>query len=269
MLSCAVKEVSTMARFEEYGPGRGHRGADYEYERGYRGPDYERGHRGPDEEWERGSRRPDYEWERGYRGSRQGRGWEQGSSPSYGGYPGGWGEYPGGGYGQYQGGHPEGWGQPQGGYRQYPGGPGGYGGPYQGGYGGGYGRGYGAFYGRGYSGTRSDEEIRNELYDALDEDPQIPYDTDIDVEINDGVVTLTGIVRSRYIKMAAGNCAWMTPGVQDVNNNLTVTGRRRQAQMGTTATGTTGARSDSERGTATAGTTPARGETGTTTTSRS
>jgi len=250
-----------MARYEDYGPSRGGRGADYETERGYRGPDYdyERGHRGPD--YERGSRGPDYDYERGYRGSHQGRNWEQG--PSYwGGYSGGWGPqqggyYSGGGWGPQQGGHAGGWSPYQagysGGWSPYQGGyPGGWG-SYQGG--GTYGRG---FYGRsGQYGARSDEEIRNELYDVLDDDPQIPYDADIDVEVNDGIVTLKGQVRSRYIKMAAGNAAWMTPGVEDVNNNLKVTGRRRAAMGAGTAQSSTAR-------TTTAGATTPRTEAGTT-----
>jgi hypothetical protein len=75
---------------------------------------------------------------------------------------------------------------------------------------------------------RDDDEIKNEIYDALDDDPSVPPAADIRVDVQDGVVTLTGSVRNRSTKFAAGDCAWHTPGVHDVHNNVAVMSRRRE-----------------------------------------
>lgn len=82
-----------------------------------------------------------------------------------------------------------------------------------------------------YFGTApSDEEIANMIYDALDADPIIPYDSDINVDVTAGVVTLTGTVPSKRIKHAAGDDAWWVPGVIDINNQLTISGRRGRGE---------------------------------------
>jgi osmotically-inducible protein OsmY len=44
--------------------------------------------------------------------------------------------------------------------------------------------------------------------------------------VSERVVTLTGNVRNRNSKIAAWDCAWMTPGVEDVFNNVVVKRRR-------------------------------------------
>ncbi len=77
------------------------------------------------------------------------------------------------------------------------------------------------------TGLPTDEEIEEMIYDAIDDDPAVPWDIDVDVSSDGGVVTLTGNVPSKRIKHAIGNDAWFIPGVVDVHNNLTVTGRRR------------------------------------------
>jgi len=111
-----------------------------------------------------------------------------------------------------------------------------------GGYGGlGFGPGYSAAWGLGglrtwggtfssqYTGTGlpTDEEITEMVFDAIDADPLVPYDADIDVVVDSGEVTLTGTVPNKRIKHAAGEDAWWVPGVTDVHNNLTIGGRRR------------------------------------------
>lgn len=65
---------------------------------------------------------------------------------------------------------------------------------------------------------------------ALDADPRIPFDSDIDVDVTGGHVTLRGTVPSKVIKHAAGDDAFWIPFVVDVHNELEVVGRRQQAR---------------------------------------
>ncbi len=77
------------------------------------------------------------------------------------------------------------------------------------------------------TGLPTDEEIEEMVYDAMDADPLIPYDADIDVSVDAGVVTISGTVPNKRIKHASGDNAWWVPGVVDVNNELAVSGRRK------------------------------------------
>ncbi|MBI2864063.1 MAG: BON domain-containing protein [Chloroflexi bacterium] len=77
------------------------------------------------------------------------------------------------------------------------------------------------------TGLPTDEEIEEMVYDALDDDPIVPYDAPIDVDVAAGVVTLTGTVPNKRVKHAAGTDAWWIPGVVDVVNSLELSGRRR------------------------------------------
>lgn len=77
------------------------------------------------------------------------------------------------------------------------------------------------------TGVPTDEEIEEMVYDAIDSDPLIPYDADIDVEVSAGEVTLSGAVPNKRIKHSAGDDTWWVPGVTDLHNNIEVTGRRR------------------------------------------
>jgi len=98
-------------------------------------------------------------------------------------------------------------------------------GPFMGyGYGPGY-YGYGpGFYTESWP---SDDQIRDMIYDSIDADPVVPFDTDVNVEVTGGVVTLTGTVPSKRIKHAIGDDAWWVPGVWDVNNNIQIAPRRK------------------------------------------
>lgn len=95
------------------------------------------------------------------------------------------------------------------------------------------------------TGLPTDEEITEMVYDTFDDDPLIPYDTDINVDVDAGVVTLSGTVLNKTMKHAAGDDAWWVPGVTDLVNNLRVVGRHRaktpsrMTTAGTMATGTT------------------------------
>ena len=60
--------------------------------------------------------------------------------------------------------------------------------------------------------------------DNIEADPQLNARDrrNIRVEARGGVVTLTGVVRSRPAKFAAGSDAYWTYGVQEVRNELEV-----------------------------------------------
>ncbi|MBI2939205.1 MAG: BON domain-containing protein [Chloroflexi bacterium] len=77
------------------------------------------------------------------------------------------------------------------------------------------------------TGLPTDEEISEMVYDAIDDDPLIPWDAEINVDVEAGEVTLTGTVPNKRIKHAAGDNSWWIPGVVDVHNSLQVTGHRR------------------------------------------
>jgi len=66
-----------------------------------------------------------------------------------------------------------------------------------------------------------DEEIKGVLQERLRLDPYT-RDYTIEVMVTSGIVTLRGEVGSLLAKRAAGDDAWDTPGVLDVNNELRV-----------------------------------------------
>ncbi len=84
---------------------------------------------------------------------------------------------------------------------------------------------YGRYSGYGPSGyTRPDDRIQDDINDRLTWDGRIDA-TDINVEVNDGIATLTGSVDSRRDKRIAEDLADDVPGVWDVNNQLRVRNR--------------------------------------------
>jgi osmotically-inducible protein OsmY len=70
---------------------------------------------------------------------------------------------------------------------------------------------------RGY--RRSDERIREDVNYRLTDDPDLDA-SDIEVSVNDGVVTLRGSVDSRWDKRRAEDIAESVSGVVDVDNKL-------------------------------------------------
>src|SRR5579863_8567024 len=70
-------------------------------------------------------------------------------------------------------------------------------------------------------GRYGDQELEHIINSVLDFDP-VTADADIQVSVQDGVVTLTGTTRSAQTKLAAGRDAWSVPSVQDVHNNVQV-----------------------------------------------
>lgn len=89
------------------------------------------------------------------------------------------------------------------------------------------------------TGLPTDQEIVEMTYDSFDNDPLIPFDADINVDSDAGVVTLTGTVASKQIKHAAGDDTWWIPGVDDVHNDLTVEHRHPARAAQSTQTGQT------------------------------
>ena len=72
---------------------------------------------------------------------------------------------------------------------------------------------------RGY--TRSDERIREDVNDRLTDNDYLDA-SDIDVQVNNAEVTLTGIVDSRYAKRLAEDLTEDVSGVRNVENRIRV-----------------------------------------------
>jgi BON domain len=73
-------------------------------------------------------------------------------------------------------------------------------------------------------GPTNDTEVEEFIYDALD---LIPGAADVEIRCESGRVTLTGTVQHKRTKRDVGEIAWSIPGLQDVQNNVTITSRRR------------------------------------------
>jgi osmotically-inducible protein OsmY len=85
-----------------------------------------------------------------------------------------------------------------------------------------YGRYYYGFYGPYWRHVaRSDAEIADDVRNRLVWDNWVDANR-INVQVRNGVVTLSGEVDSIVEKRAAGDDAWDTPGVKDVINDLTI-----------------------------------------------
>jgi len=116
----------------------------------------------------------------------------------------------------------------------YSGGTGSYGGGM-----GNYGGGMGSYGERGrHSGRgpksykRSDDRIREDVNERLTQHPEVDA-SEIEVEVKDGVVTLTGTVDERISKRTAEDVAESVSGVKDVHNQIRVQ-QRESAAMGST-----------------------------------
>lgn len=69
---------------------------------------------------------------------------------------------------------------------------------------------------------RSDERIREEVCERLTMDDDVDA-SEIEVEVEGGVVTLNGSVNERHAKRMAEDIADSVRGVKDVQNNIRVT----------------------------------------------
>jgi osmotically-inducible protein OsmY len=67
---------------------------------------------------------------------------------------------------------------------------------------------------------RPDESLAREIHEILTKDPELDA-TDIEVEVEDGAVTLTGAVNSTDAKLLAEELVESLPGVRHVHNRLT------------------------------------------------
>jgi hypothetical protein len=82
--------------------------------------------------------------------------------------------------------------------------------------------------------TRSDERITEDINDRLTDRGDLDAE-DIDVKVNNGEVTLTGTVGSRYAKRAADDVAWGVSGVNEVHNQLRTRQNNNQGNQNQTA----------------------------------
>lgn len=73
---------------------------------------------------------------------------------------------------------------------------------------------------------RSDERIRELVCEALTEDDRVDA-TNVEVQVSDGEVTLTGMVDDRHQKRCAEDCIEQVMGVKDVQNQLRCAGQKK------------------------------------------
>jgi hypothetical protein len=73
-------------------------------------------------------------------------------------------------------------------------------------------------------GPTNDQEIEEFIYEAGE---LVPGLAEVDVRCETGRVVLTGNVVSKRFKRDVGEIAWAIPGVNDVQNNVTIAARRR------------------------------------------
>lgn len=78
--------------------------------------------------------------------------------------------------------------------------------------------------------TRTDTLIREDIENQITADSRV-FNSEVTVSVDNGVVTLSGRVPSYRAKTAAGDAAWIVPGVVDVINNITVQYESRQAAV--------------------------------------
>jgi hypothetical protein len=60
----------------------------------------------------------------------------------------------------------------------------------------------------------------------------LPGSSDVEVRCEGGRVNLTGNVPHKRIKRDVGELAWAIPAINDVQNTVTITGRRRSRPFG-------------------------------------
>ena len=78
-------------------------------------------------------------------------------------------------------------------------------------------------------GPTNDHEIEDFIYDVFD---LVSGANEVDVRCEGGRVTLSGPVFHKRVKHDLGEIAWALPVVNDVQNNVTLTTRRRARQPG-------------------------------------
>ena len=78
-------------------------------------------------------------------------------------------------------------------------------------------------------GPINDQDVEDFLYDALE---LLPGAADVEIRCEGGRATLTGSVQHKRVKRDVGEIAWAIPGLNDVQNNLTIASRRRTRTPG-------------------------------------
>lgn len=73
-------------------------------------------------------------------------------------------------------------------------------------------------------GPTNDREIEELIYDALE---WLSGTNEVEARCEGGRITLTGSVSNKRIKRDVGEVAWAIPSATDVQNNVTITARRR------------------------------------------
>ena len=95
----------------------------------------------------------------------------------------------------------------------------------------GWNRPMGPHFGRGPKGyRRSDERIREDVNEALFHDHFVDA-TELEVQVHEAEVTLSGSVDHREAKRHAEACVWSVPGVRNVSSTIRVEGNQGQNQM--------------------------------------
>lgn len=74
-------------------------------------------------------------------------------------------------------------------------------------------------------GPTTDHDVEELIYDALE---LFPGAAEVEVRCEGGRITLSGNVPHKRLKHDIGELAWAIPGINDVTNSLSITGRRRQ-----------------------------------------
>jgi BON domain len=74
------------------------------------------------------------------------------------------------------------------------------------------------------TGPANDQEVEDFLYDALE---LLTGTNEVEVRCDGGRVTLTGNVSHKRLKRDVGEIAWSIPTINDVQNNMIVSTRRR------------------------------------------
>jgi osmotically-inducible protein OsmY len=88
----------------------------------------------------------------------------------------------------------------------------------------------GRFSGRGPKGwQRSDDRIREDVSERLADHPHIDA-SEIEINVNNGEITLTGTVEDRQSKRLAEDIAESVSGVREVHNQIRVQQRQGQQQ---------------------------------------
>jgi BON domain len=73
-------------------------------------------------------------------------------------------------------------------------------------------------------GPTNDHEVEDFIYDAIE---LLPGTSEVEVRCEGGRATLTGSVQQKRLKRDVGEIAWAIPALNDVQNNVTITSRRR------------------------------------------